>query len=231
MRLRLFPAFLSLIFLGACALTEVLPVKCRHEALLCSAVMVEKHPVRIVVGTTKVGLHAQAQAFIDREWRWLQTDGKNVFVGTQEQPMDTMQVYSFFEGSRVWFSFERGKAAAPTLRQIYDPVVIQGEQLEFTVKGAEIDWPDLSYTASNLPPGASFDPVTGAFSWVPGPDQIGIHKDVQFTVVDKSLPIPPVVESITISVVPRPKRNDPAEGLPVKAAQEYSQGSSKTALP
>ena len=45
----------------------------------------------------------------------------------------------------------------------------------------------LRYSASRLPGGATFDPVTRAFTWTPGPGQAGIHT-VRFTVDDGVLP-------------------------------------------
>jgi hypothetical protein len=201
-RSKLFLAFIALLLLGACASTEGLPVMCRHRALLSSAVMAEKYPVRIVVGKTEMGMHAQAQALIGHEWRWLQTDGNQVFVGKQEYQMKDIQVRSFLDISLAWsMNYEKGKAASPILKNVDNLAVMQGDQIRFTVKGTEMDWPGLKYSASNLPRGAAFDPADGAFSWKPGADQVGVYRDVRFTAIDESLPISPASKSITISVL------------------------------
>ncbi len=199
---RLFLAFIALLLLGACASTEGLPVMCRHRALLTSAVMAEKYPVRIVVGKMEMGLHAQAQALIDHKWRWLQTDGNQVFVGKQEYQMTDIQVRSFLDISLAWsMSYEKGKAVSPILKNVDNMAIMQGEQIKFIVKGTETDWPGLKYSASNLPRGAAFDAASGVFSWKPGADQVGVYKDVRFTAIDESLPISPASKSITISVL------------------------------
>ena len=46
---------------------------CRHDAVYAALTVGEEYPTRIVVGvTTKKGIrHAQAQAFIRDQWRWL----------------------------------------------------------------------------------------------------------------------------------------------------------------
>ncbi len=191
----------ALLLLAACASTEGQPVMCRHRALMESAVMAEKYPVRIVVGMTQMGEHAQAQALIDHKWRWLRTDGNRVFVGGQEYPMESMQVCSFFDISVGWLLYhQKGKTVSPVLKYVDNVAAAQGEQIRFSVKGTETDWPELHYSAANLPPGATFDPSSGVFSWRPGADQIGVYRDVRFTAIDRSLPLSPVSASITISV-------------------------------
>ena len=56
----------------------------------------------------------------------------------------------------------------------------------------------LIYSASNLPPGASFDPQTRTFSWTPGYDQAGIYPNVHFEVSDGEFTDS---EDITITVI------------------------------
>ena len=55
--------------------------------------------------------------------------------------------------------------------------------IEFTVKATDKDAP-LTYSAENLPKGASFDSKTGKFSWTPAVDQNGQYW-IRFTATDK----------------------------------------------
>jgi len=46
--------------------------------------------------------------------------------------------------------------------------VDEGELLEFTITATDPDGNDLTYSASNVPAGAGFDPITQTFTWTPG---------------------------------------------------------------
>jgi hypothetical protein len=78
----------------------------------------------------------------------------------------------------------------------YRPVV-EGQTLEFTVTAADPDDDLLTFSASNLPDGASFDTVTGIFSWTPRYDQAGVYV-VRFEVSDGELSD---FEDVTITVI------------------------------
>ncbi len=78
----------------------------------------------------------------------------------------------------------------------YRPVV-EGQPLEFTVTANDPEGAPLTFSASNLPDGASFDTVTGTFSWTPRYDQAGVYV-VRFEVSDGELSD---FEDVTISVI------------------------------
>ncbi|UCD85562.1 MAG: hypothetical protein JSU92_05060, partial [Deltaproteobacteria bacterium] len=84
----------------------------------------------------------------------------------------------------------------PVLEPIGDKTVNQGEHLAFVITATDPDGDPLSYSASNLPSNASFDPVTRTFSWTPGHDQAGFFH-VWFTVSDGELGD---IETIIITV-------------------------------
>jgi hypothetical protein len=86
---------------------------------------------------------------------------------------------------------------APVLAAIGDKAVNEGQLLEFTVSAADLDGDVLTYSASNLPTGSSFDPVTHVFSWIPANDQAGSYTGVRFEVTDGTLSDS---EDITITV-------------------------------
>lgn len=77
----------------------------------------------------------------------------------------------------------------PVLADVGNQVELENQPLTFTISGSDPDVEDagkLTYSAENLPPGASFDPATRTFQWTPGFDQSGTYPDVAFTVTDPS---------------------------------------------
>ena len=75
----------------------------------------------------------------------------------------------------------------PELERIGDRSVNESELLEFIVNATDPDGDGLTYSASNLPDGASFDPATQIFSWNPSLEQDGLYRDVHFGVSDGDL--------------------------------------------
>jgi len=87
----------------------------------------------------------------------------------------------------------------PILNPIGNKTVTEGDPLEIIVTATDPDGDDLTYLASSLPDGATFDPVTQKFGWTPGYDQAGNYK-VLFTVTDNGTPPESDFEEITIRV-------------------------------
>jgi PKD repeat protein len=56
---------------------------------------------------------------------------------------------------------------APVLAPIGDKSISEGSLLEFTISASDPDGDSLTYSADNLPTGATFDPATRTFSWTP----------------------------------------------------------------
>jgi flagellar hook assembly protein FlgD len=88
----------------------------------------------------------------------------------------------------------------PLLAPIGDQAVNEGQTLTLHLTATDPDGDVLTYSASLLPVGASFEPVTGTFSWIPGSDQAGTYT-VTFTVSDGELSDE---ETITITVTDVP---------------------------
>ena len=86
---------------------------------------------------------------------------------------------------------------APVLSAIGNKSVGEGATLTFTVSASDADGDALTYSASNLPSGATFTPSTRTFSWKPASGQCGIYTNVHFEVSDGSLTDS---EDITITV-------------------------------
>lgn len=67
---------------------------------------------------------------------------------------------------------------APVLAPIANTVINEGQLLSFGASATDADGPSLTFSAtSGLPAGASLDPLTGLFVYMPG-----------FDVATKSLP-------------------------------------------
>lgn len=92
---------------------------------------------------------------------------------------------------------------APVLEPIGDRTVNEGELLTFIVSATDADTPaqTLTFAATGLPVGATFDPVTRVFSWTPAEDQGPGTYMVTFTVTDSGTPSQSASETITITVL------------------------------
>jgi hypothetical protein len=89
--------------------------------------------------------------------------------------------------------------SSPVPKYEYPPLTTPiGEHFTFTVSATDPDNDPLIYSASNLPPGATFDPQTGTFSWTPGYDQAGVYPNIHFEVSDGEFTDS---EDITITVI------------------------------
>ncbi|MFN4170881.1 MAG: CARDB domain-containing protein, partial [Pseudorhodobacter sp.] len=84
------------------------------------------------------------------------------------------------------FAVER-RNAPPEILPVPDRLVREGDPLRFTVVGRDADLVRggraLVYQAPILPAGATLDPVTGVFEWIPGYTQAGVY-DIRFQVSD-----------------------------------------------
>ena len=77
----------------------------------------------------------------------------------------------------------------PVLSLIGSKTINEGALLQFTITASDPDIPaqTLTYSASNLPPGATFNPTTHIFSWTPTSGQAGVYPGVHFEVSDGDL--------------------------------------------
>lgn len=85
----------------------------------------------------------------------------------------------------------------PALSAIGNRSVTAGQLLQFTVSATDPNGNRLTYSASNLPAGAGFDPSTKTFSWTPSFSQAGSYPAVHFEVSNSRVT---VHEDITIEV-------------------------------
>ena len=88
----------------------------------------------------------------------------------------------------------------PVLNPIGNQTVSEGATLTLTLSSTDEDNDTLTYSASNLPAGSSFNSNDGIFNWTPGFDEAGNYTDIEFTVSDNGTPMELAVELITITV-------------------------------
>jgi len=88
------------------------------------------------------------------------------------------------------------------LNPIGDKTVFEESLLQFTITASDSDVPaqTLTYSVSNLPPGATFNPNTHVFTWTPTSGQAGVYYNIHFEVSDGYLKDS---EDITITVKPK----------------------------
>ncbi|MEA1905720.1 MAG: LamG-like jellyroll fold domain-containing protein, partial [Euryarchaeota archaeon] len=96
------------------------------------------------------------------------------------------------------FTVNNDENHPPVLDPIGDKSITEGSLLEFTISASDPDGDPLTYSADNLPTGATFDPATRTFSWTPDYGQSGSYPDVHFEVTDGYLTD---TEDITITVI------------------------------
>ncbi|MGE0642376.1 MAG: tandem-95 repeat protein [Nitrospira sp.] len=101
---------------------------------------------------------------------------------------------------------------APVLGAIGNKTVQVGQPLTFTINATDADVPAnaLTFSATSLPTGATFDAATGQFSWTPTAGQVG-DAEMTFAVQDDGSPQLGNSETITINVTPIPNRNPVAD--------------------
>jgi hypothetical protein len=88
----------------------------------------------------------------------------------------------------------------PVFDEISGQEISENSSLEFTLSATDPENDTLTYTATNLPSGATLNSATGEFSWTPDYDDAGVYADIVFTVTDDGDPVATDTESIIITV-------------------------------
>ncbi len=98
--------------------------------------------------------------------------------------------------------------SAPVLASIGSKNGNEGELLSFTISATDPNGDDITYSANNLPGGASIDSTTGAFRWTPDYDaegtynvdfiasSYGLTDSESITITIDNVDRPPVLDSI-----------------------------------
>ena len=110
----------------------------------------------------------------------------------------------------------RTSNAAPLLLPAGDQTVAEGATLTLDLVASDADGDTLSYSATNLPPGAKLDPVTGRLSWVTGYFNAGVYSGITVTASDGA-----ASSSDTFSItVTQTNRAPLLSGIPPVGGQE-----------
>ncbi len=89
----------------------------------------------------------------------------------------------------------------PVLNPIGNRQVDENQSLTFSLNATDPDGGTLTYSAGNLPSGATFNSQTRTFNWTPGYGAAGTYNDVTFTVCDDCSDGPQCdSEQVTITV-------------------------------
>ncbi len=92
----------------------------------------------------------------------------------------------------------------PVLADVAGRVALVGQPFAFTVPGIDPDVQDaglLTFAATPLPAGATFNTATGLFEWTPLASQVGTYH-VQFAVFDPAGKVDRMTVQLTVSAVP-----------------------------
>ena len=93
----------------------------------------------------------------------------------------------------------RIQSIPPTLTIAANQTITSGAWINFTVTATSNAGGIVTLTATGMPPGATFDPTTGAFSWKPTASQAGTYIIV-FVATDSSDPSTPSSKPVQIQV-------------------------------
>jgi hypothetical protein len=87
----------------------------------------------------------------------------------------------------------------------------EGQMLTAQFKAIDPDGDTVTYAATNLPVGASLDPLTGTLTWTPFLAQVGKYDGIVLSATDGSLT---ATQTISIMITPV---NEPPHFLPLPA--------------
>ncbi|MCI0635898.1 MAG: hypothetical protein L0206_18570, partial [Actinobacteria bacterium] len=120
---------------------------------------------------------------------------------------------------------EECENSAPAVMPIDDQQVVLGTTLAFSVEAVdpEGDPVTLDVAPVPLPQGASFDPVSGRFSFHPETDQIGSF-ELAFSARDDGCAVALEAERVAITVVPSPSGRTSLRGLVLTLGNEPLMG-------
>lgn len=128
---------------------------------------------------------------------WKYDTGNKIYYSSPTIASDGMVYIGNWGGDLYAFGPGTLPNRPPVLDIVGNKTVNENSLLEFTVNASDADGDTLTFSVSNLPAGAVFDPGTRTFSWTPGFNQAGIYPEVFFQVSDGVLTDS---ENITITV-------------------------------
>ncbi|MFA6565553.1 MAG: FG-GAP-like repeat-containing protein [Candidatus Paceibacterota bacterium] len=116
------------------------------------------------------------------------------------------------QGFDKTYIFLNRKNQAPVFDPIGNKTVNEGETLTFALHAVDPDGDAVILSAVNLPAGATFDPESGVFLWIPNNTQSGIYT-VRFIATDNGSPVQSTDLYVTIVVGDIPTPVEQADNL------------------
>ena len=105
----------------------------------------------------------------------------------------------------------------PVLGMISNKTAVVGQLTQFVISAIDPNDDPLTYSASNLPAGASFDASTRTFSWTPAQGQVGTHDGIHFEVSDGSLTHSKDIKIVVVNGDTTPPKINGKINLDIKA--------------
>ncbi|NLH15037.1 MAG: hypothetical protein GX455_00515, partial [Phycisphaerae bacterium] len=138
----------------------------------------------------------------------INTTGTQFYSGAMDEVALFNRVLEDWEVAQMYESTvgEAPVNQAPVLAAIGAKSVTEGNALSFTISGADPDNDPLTYSATGLPNGATFNATTRTFAWTPATGTAGSY-NVTFRVQDSGGLSSS--ETITITVVAAPVNHAP----------------------
>jgi subtilisin family serine protease len=103
----------------------------------------------------------------------------------------------------------------PVLDLIGNKTIDEAAALSFSILATDPDGEEITYTAENLPQGATFDANTRTFSWTPDYTQAGEYPNITFTATANSLSDSETI-SISVNNVNRPPLLDDISDITIE---------------
>ena len=100
--------------------------------------------------------------------------------------------------------------SSPMFEAIGNRITYQGNLLEFSVHASDPENDNLTYTISNMPPGAIFNNETRVFSFIP--ESAGTYNDILFSVSDGESSVSQIINITVLRVIP-PLLMEPSDGI------------------
>lgn len=146
------------------------------------------------------------------------TPGLSLPVGTYTAKVGVSDGLSVGETTFPIEVYKRNHA--PVMGFIPDQTLKENQMISFSIYGADQDGDPLTYSAQDLPKGATFNPVSKVFIWRPDFTQAGTYnltfkvtdgslwaqRTVKFTVLDVPFDIKPVIVSGNYSTATNPAK-------------------------
>ncbi len=128
-------------------------------------------PVELAIASSSGQLQIPATVRL----RTGQVEARFEVTAAAEAGPETVALRAGLGGTQTETTLGISASAAPVLVTPGTQTGKPGAPIAFAIRAAQGNDTPITLTASDLPAGANFDPITGAFEWVPGEQDLGQH--------------------------------------------------------